>query len=74
MWRPGNLVTIGKIVYRVMPLEQDSESDFYPCDFCSFGGQLCCCLPAHQVKYDFCINLIPHNCYFQRVSPIIVIK
>jgi hypothetical protein len=73
MWRPGQLITIRGIVYRVKRIDHNSK--VLPCNRCIFqewsNG---CVFPKYKGKYNNCIDLIPDDCYFQRVSPIIVIK
>lgn len=61
MWKPGNLVTVKGIVYRV---KRESET-FTACENCAFGGELCCSFPMRFYKrYP-----MPMDCYLKRVSP-----
>ena len=71
MWKPGQLVTINGIVYRVMRCKPDAP--FYPdaCDGCAFAAFRGCVFPIFS---RFCWDSIPNDCYFVRLSPIIVIK
>ena len=62
MWRPGQLVTINGVVYRVKR-NHDSKG---PCEKCALR---CCgafCEWDGSKKY-----LIPGNCYLERLSPVI---
>lgn len=59
MWKPGNLVTVKGIVYRV------KRSNFGGvCQHCALNNGVCCTWPNRD-KY-----LVPGNCYLERVSPI----
>lgn len=60
MWKPGNLVTIKGVVYRVK--RTDSA---YTCRQCAFGDEFLCSLPARIYgRYP-----LPIDCYLKRVSP-----
>ena len=72
MWRAGQLVTINGIVYRIRRNLHDTP--YYPCDFCAFSIQFGCTLAYNQLKYKCCTELIPNDCYFERLSPVIVMK
>lgn len=67
MWRPGQLVTINGIVYRI----KRKPLSYMACDLCAFSGQLCCTLTYNQSKYEVCTKLIPNDCYFERLSPVV---
>lgn len=69
MWKPGQLVTIGGIVYKICRISRNTA--YYPCDLCAFSGQLCCTLTYNQLKYEDCTKLIPNDCYFERLSPVV---
>ena len=71
MWKPGQIVTIKGIVYRVMRCAPDAP--FYPdaCDGCAFAAFRGCVFPMISIN---CWDVIPKDCYFVRLSPIIVIK
>lgn len=65
MWKPGNLVTIGGIVYRV----KREPAQWTSCKLCAFGDEFRCSLPVRNYgKYP-----LPEDCYLERVSPVIVI-
>lgn len=61
-WKPGNLVTIKGVVYRVK-----REPMFYTtCQHCALGHGLNCSFPSeHYEKYP-----LPVDCYLERESPI----
>ena len=69
MWKPGNLVTIKGVVYRV----KREYKPWHACRQCAFGswlytvsGEPCCQLPVRNYgKYP-----LPEDCYLERVSPI----
>ena len=71
MWKPGQLVTIKGIVYRVMRCTPDAP--FYPdaCDGCTFAAFRGCVFPMININ---CWDVIPNDCYFVRLSPIIKIR
>ena len=61
MWKPGNLVTIKGIVYRV----KREYKPWHACRQCAFGTEPLCSFPTrHYGKYP-----LPKNCYLKRVSP-----
>lgn len=61
MWKPGQLITINGIVYRV---KHADSADI--CRKCAFNEAICCAWPFRQY-------LVPANCYLERMSPIIKI-
>ena len=66
MWKPGQLVTIKGVVYRVMHCTSDAP--FYPdvCDGCAFAAFLGCVFP---INIFYCWDFIPKDCYFVKVWP-----
>lgn len=58
MWKPGNLVTIKGVVYRVKRTDSDDI-----CGPCALNTGVRCEWPYHN-QY-----LLPNNCYLKRVSP-----
>ena len=60
MWKPGQLVTIDGIVYRIKSTAMISR-----CYQCAFGNHH----PHCWMSTDFgvCTNLIPPNCYLEKV-------
>lgn len=74
MWRPGQLVTINGIVYRIKSYKHKEHLCLSPCDGCAFACGNTCMFIVHAPKYYDCMQLIPNDCYFERLSPIIVIK
>lgn len=70
-YKPGQIVTIYGIVYRIMRCKP--EAPLYPCacDGCTFGTFYKCAFPMTNLS---CVDLIPQDCYFVRLSPIIVMK
>lgn len=69
MWRPGQLITINGIVYRVKSYKSDAPLYQSPCDGCIFACGSTCTLILHAPKYYDCMLLIPNDCYFERVWP-----
>ena len=69
MWKPGQLVTINGIVYRVKSYKSDTPRHLSPCDGCAFAYITICKLPLYAPKYYDCMRLIPNDCYFERVYP-----
>jgi hypothetical protein len=67
MWKPGNLVTIKGVVYRV----KREPEPFTSCKHCAFGdkfgNKLSCSLPVRRGMYP-----LSKDCYLERVSPIII--
>ena len=65
MWKPGNLVTIDGIVYRV---KREPEL-FTSCRYCAFSngpyGPCSCSFPGLRYKkYP-----LPEDCYLEKVKP-----
>jgi len=73
MWKPGQLVTINGIVYRVKSYKSDDILYSSPCDGCAFACGNTCMFIVRAPKYCDCMRLIPNDCYFEKVSPIIKI-
>lgn len=60
-WKPGNLVTVNGIVYRV---KRESEQ-WTSCYLCEFGDMYHCSLPVRNYgKYP-----LAEDCYLKRLSP-----
>lgn len=57
-WKPGQLVTIKGIVYRI---ERSNSGSV--CRKCALDDVLCCTWPI-CTQYP-----LPEDCYFKRVSP-----
>ena len=71
MWKPGQIVTIGGIVFRVMRY----RGEFYACSHCYFYlKRIMCVLHTQSPIIENCQNLIPDDCYFKRLSPIIMMR
>lgn len=67
MWRAGQIVTIGGIVFRVMR----HKGAYYACDRCYFDlNRIGCALHVQSPHIGRCFNLIPKDCYFKRLSPL----
>lgn len=62
-WKPGQLVTIKGIVYRVKRCSHIEDV----CEKCALVGKgLCICL---QLCLEYEQSLVPYDCYLIRVSP-----
>ena len=63
MWKPGNLVTIKGIVYRV----KREREPFTSCRQCAFSDEFGCSLTVTSYgRYP-----LPTDCYLERESPVI---
>jgi hypothetical protein len=71
MWKPGQIVTIGGVVFRIMRY----KGEFYACGHCYFYlKRVACVLYTQSRTIGKCQNLIPEDCYFKRLSPTIVMR
>ena len=62
-WKPGNLVTIDGIVYRVKRRTNREDT----CAKCAFAGKgFSICL---SLCLDYVLFHVPYDCYLVRVSP-----
>lgn len=64
MWKPGQLVTIHGEVYRI---KRNDVS--FVCRLCSFRPNWTCDLHKCEPKSKRCFELIPSNCYFEKLKP-----
>lgn len=62
-WKPGQLITIRGIVYRIERADSGSV-----CSECALNNGVCCTWPIHK-QYP-----LPEDCYFKRVSPVPIMK
>lgn len=68
MWKPGQLVTLNGVVYRIKRVDHNSKA--LPCESCIFEEwSFSCNLPKYKGIYRCCIDLIPSDCHFEKVSP-----
>ena len=58
MWKPGNLVTIKGIVYRV----KREPEPYTSCKHCAFGYNFRCSLQVRRGMYP-----LPKDCYLEKV-------
>lgn len=67
MWRAGQIVTIGGVVFRVIRRKEGH----HVCDRCYFDlNRVGCALHVQSSTIEGCEKLIPEDCYFKRLSPI----
>ena len=65
MWKPGQLITIRGIVYRV---KRDYSGNV--CGQCALKTAISCSFPARRYEQ----YSLPRNCYLERVSPMPIMK
>lgn len=69
MWKPGQIVTIEGVRYRVKRLRKELSHSFTPCDFCMIA-------PCHMRGWiDTCAKLctgplvkVPRDCYLIKIK------
>ena len=59
MWKPGNLVTVNGVVYRV----KREYKPWHACKQCAFGDEFRCLLP----KRNYGRYPLPEDCYLEKV-------
>jgi hypothetical protein len=68
-WKAGQIVTIKGVVYRVKSYKSEAPLYSSPCDGCAFACGNRCMFIVRAPKYCDCMQLIPNDCYFEKVYP-----
>ena len=81
MWKPGQLITICGEVYRIKKYKVQLSRFYISLAYYSAGALICkkcpfhnhikdeCELRLYNPKYTSCGELIPYECYFEKVWP-----